>query len=268
MQHFKLRCKHCHTEYTYCTYGNGSEFGTEEGCSKDYCARCQKAIDNALAKIPVECQPKYMEIHDPRIFEMFERVKKNYKELVEKNPIEGLVFETLSMSLYDNTETYIHNGIEYKVEWDDDTPEDKHVFIYAEFNLANQNFTGKPWRVHGTQEFYSHRRCLSFKHLSELIDVEKPMEEPTGMMFYNDPRIEAFELIGNDIVKEINLEHIKRTHTRDLTGFSIKVQSDTKMFNCSDTLDMTNLENILMYECTFEKYDDEDKSTLIGIKVK
>ena len=93
MQHFKLRCKHCHTEYTYCTHGNGSEYGTEEGCSKEYCARCQKAIDNALAKIPVECQPKYMEIHDSRIFEMFERVKKNYKESVEENPINGLFFD-------------------------------------------------------------------------------------------------------------------------------------------------------------------------------
>ena len=141
--------------------------------------------------------------------------------------------------------------------------------IYAEFNLANKNFTGKPWKENnGMHEFYSHRRCLKLKHLSELIDIEKPMEKPTGMLFYTDPRIEAFELIGNDIVKEINLEHIKRTYTRDLTGFSIKVQSDTKMFNCSDTLDMTNLENILMYECTFEKYDDEEKLTLIDIKVK
>ena len=268
MQHFKLRCKHCHTEYTYCTYGNGSEYGTEEGCSKEYCARCQKAIDNALAKIPVECQPKYMEIHDPRIFEMFERVKKNYKESVKKNPIEGLVFETLSMSLYDNTETYIHNGIEYKVEWDDDTPEDKHVFIYAEFNLAIQSFTGKPWRKDGIQEFYSHRKCLKLKHLSELLDIEKPMEEPSGMIFYTDPRIDAFDFGDIETLFEKKPEHIKRIHTSDLTGFSIKVQSDTKKFNCSDTLDMTNLENILMYECTFEKYDDEDKSTLIGIKVK
>ena len=31
MQHLILRCKHCHKEYTYCTYGNGPEFGTEEG---------------------------------------------------------------------------------------------------------------------------------------------------------------------------------------------------------------------------------------------
>ena len=268
MQHFKLRCKHCHTEYTYCTYGNGSDFGTEEGCSREYCARCQKAIDNALAKIPVECEPKYMEIHDSRIFEMFERAKKNYIESVEENPINGLVFEPLSMSLYDNTETYIHNGIKYKVEWDDDTPEDKHVFIYAEFNLANQNFTGKPWRNNGLQEFYSHRRCLKLKRSSELIGIEKPMDKPTGMISYTDPIIEAFSFVDSGTLVERKPEHIKRTYTSDLTGFSIKVQSDIKKFNCSDTLDMTNLENILMYECTFEKYDDEDKSTLIGIKVK
>ena len=94
------------------------------------------------------------------------------------------------------------------------------------------------------------------------------MEEPTGMIYYTGPRIEAFDFVSSGTLSKRIPEHIKRIHTRDLTGFSIKVQSDTKMFNYSDTLDMTNLENILMYECTFEKYDDEDKSTLIGIKVK
>ena len=51
MQHFRLRCKHCYKEYVYCTYGNGPEYGTEAGCSREYCAECQKAIDDALGKI-------------------------------------------------------------------------------------------------------------------------------------------------------------------------------------------------------------------------
>ena len=35
MQHYRLRCKHCGKEYTYCTYGNGPEYGTQEGCSME-----------------------------------------------------------------------------------------------------------------------------------------------------------------------------------------------------------------------------------------
>ena len=50
MQHYRLRCKHCGKEYTYCTYGNGPEYGTQEGCSMEYCAECQKAIDEANYK--------------------------------------------------------------------------------------------------------------------------------------------------------------------------------------------------------------------------
>ena len=268
MQHLILRCKHCHKEYTYCTYGNGPEFGTEEGCSKEYCAECQKAIDEALAKIPVSCEPKYMEIHDPRIFVIFERVKKDYKELVEKDPVQGLVFETLSMSLYDNTETYIHNGIKYKVEWDDDTPEDKHVFIYAEFNLANKNFTGKPWKENnGIHEFYSHRRCLKLKPSASLIK-ETPMSEPMGKLFYHAPYNACYTGKRRSAhISERKHEHIKITRNVDITGFDIKLYLETKKFECIPSIDVTNLENILTYDCTLERYDDENKETLIDIKV-
>ena len=263
MQHLILRCKHCHKEYTYCTYGNGPEFGTEEGCSREYCADCQKAIDNALSKIPVGYSSKYMEIHDSRIFEMFERVKQNYKEAVAKNPMEGLAIETLSMSLYDNTETYIHDGIKYKVEWDDETPEDKHVFIYAEFNLTTQKFTGKPWKVlNDSSDYYSHRRCLKLKRREISTQQIGMCEPPVGKLYY-------FDFVDEKItVNEKKPGHIKRTYTSDITGDTIKVSCENGTYNFDKSLDMTNLENILTYECTFEKYDDEDKSTLIGIKVK
>ena len=52
MQHLLKRCKHCNKKYTYCTYGNGSIWGTEEHCSMDYCGECQTAINDALSKIP------------------------------------------------------------------------------------------------------------------------------------------------------------------------------------------------------------------------
>ena len=261
MQHLILRCKHCHKEYTYCTYGNGPEFGTEEGCSREYCADCQKAIDKALNKIPVEYTSKYMEIHDSRIFEMFERVKQNHQKLVEKTTDDGFIIETLSLSFYDNTEIYIHDSIKYKVEWDDDTPEDKHVFIYAEFNLISQKFTGKPWKVlNDSVDYYSYRRNLKLK--TRQVNVQPmSMSEPVGKLYYLD-------LIDSSAVDEKKPEHIKRTYTSDITGANIKTLCENGTYNFDKSLDITNLENILTYECTFEKYDDEDKSMLIGIKVK
>lgn len=56
MEHFILRCKHCHKTYTYCTYGN------DDGCSMDYCGECQTAIDKALGNIKVKFEPKFVEI--------------------------------------------------------------------------------------------------------------------------------------------------------------------------------------------------------------
>lgn len=260
MEHLILRCKHCHKEYTYCTYGNGPEFGTEEGCSREYCAECQKAIDEALSKIPEKFEPRYMEIHEPRIFEMFERAKHNYEELVKEDTIEGLAIELPSMSLYDNTETYVHNGIRYKVEWDDDTPEDKHVFIYAEYNLANKNFTGKPWREsNGARDYYSHRKCLKLKPSASFIK-EMPMSEPMGKLFYNMPYNACY-------TGKRRSAHIKITRNVDITGFDIKLYLETKKIECIPSIDVTNLENILTYNCTLERYNDENKETLIDIKV-
>ena len=62
MQHLRIRCKHCQREYTYCTYGNGPEYGTESGCSMEYCADCQKAIDEALGKIPKKYTWRWLDI--------------------------------------------------------------------------------------------------------------------------------------------------------------------------------------------------------------
>ena len=64
MQHYRLRCKHCGKEYTYCTYGNGPKYGTQEGCSMEYCAECQKAIDKALEAIPRRYVVEYTLLDD------------------------------------------------------------------------------------------------------------------------------------------------------------------------------------------------------------
>lgn len=67
MQHLIRRCKHCGKSYTYCTYGNGPEYGTQEGCSMEYCAECQNAINEALAKIPIRIVKKYTPVNAKEI---------------------------------------------------------------------------------------------------------------------------------------------------------------------------------------------------------
>ena len=76
MEHWILRCKHCQREYTYCTYGNGDCYGTEEGCSEEYCAECQKAIDEALSKILVKFEPRFVEISNPDLLADLDDIKK------------------------------------------------------------------------------------------------------------------------------------------------------------------------------------------------
>ena len=78
MQHFLLRCKHCGSKYTYCTYGN------EDGCSMEYCGECQSAINESLDKIPKKIIKKFDYLTDIeeifRINSIFDREKKLYDE--------------------------------------------------------------------------------------------------------------------------------------------------------------------------------------------
>ena len=71
MEHFICRCKHCGTQYTYCTYGN------DDGCTEEYCGTCAKAIYDALRQIPIKFQSAKKMIIDP--FEV-ERIVKIFNE--------------------------------------------------------------------------------------------------------------------------------------------------------------------------------------------
>ena len=105
MEHWVLRCKHCQKEYTYCTYGNGSQYGTEEGCSKEYCAECQKAIDEALGKIPLKFKPIEEEIKDDDLLQELLAIKENTKA----NAFPSMSKLVISMG-FDFIDRYTHNG--------------------------------------------------------------------------------------------------------------------------------------------------------------
>lgn len=112
MEHWILRCKHCRKEYTYCTYGNGSQYGTEEGCSKEYCAECQKAIDEALNKIPQKFKPIEVEIEDKEILDKLLQIKKRALENVANSFSQVVSF--LFSCDFDVIDRYTHDGKVYK----------------------------------------------------------------------------------------------------------------------------------------------------------
>lgn len=180
MEHLILRCKHCHKEYTYCTYGNGPEYGTEEGCSKEYCAECQKAIDEALSRIPVKCQMKPVEVDMPEMLPILADIKRRLSEDNGKFPnVTRLLGGT-----YDNVEIYTYQGKTYRVEYNDDTPDDKHLFVEMEYDLVNKKVTEKYWRAKDYQETYYYARTFGslFRKMKKV--TENKLPEPSGQLLY------------------------------------------------------------------------------------
>lgn len=187
MEHWILRCKHCYREYTYCTYGNGPEYGTEEGCSKEYCAECQKAIDNALSKINRKFMPRLKEIDDKSLLEHFDKIKE--QDDIEDNPFGRVVPFEFEDSDYDVIETYYYNNNKYKVKYYDDNKDDKHIFVDMEYDLINECFTNKRWRYSVQNSYYHTRNYIkdmskSMKHL-DVIPINT-IQEPTGKLFWMD----------------------------------------------------------------------------------
>ncbi len=261
MQHLKLRCKHCQKEYTYCTYGNGPEFGTEEGCSMDYCAECQKAIDEALEKIEVKFCPKFKEIKDATLFIPLFREIKNGAESRFLNGKGGLTaMQIYASGEYDNIDEYTHSGITYRVEYNDDTPEDVHVSIETEYDLRNKIFTGKPWLT-DKEDGYRHGRC-SGKLLRNFMNLANTsaMPEPTGTIAHLTLPWE-WDVITPKKEKQA-ATHRSFNYRTNQIGAVIKCDIKEgygieKKRVLIEDLDVDGLVDFVRYEFTVEGYDDE-----------
>ena len=141
MEHLIYRCKNCCKTYVYCTYGNGEEFGTEEGCTREYCAECGNAISKALHDIP----RKYMSIRqlvtDKTEFEslnnIFDRCKdKFYQEnnlFSMTRLIPDLGYKSVEGCYIDRVEC--QRCIKENGEID--------IYINREYDLVKDEYTGK-----------------------------------------------------------------------------------------------------------------------------
>lgn len=196
MQHIYRRCKNCNKEYLYCTYGNGPDWGTEKYCSMDYCGECQKAIDDALSKIPerysykMELTPK--EDYD-YINKSIDTQYQEYKKELSNNLLGGFGITGIAMGdEYVDIEGCYINHIYYTRG----TKENGDVEIKQsmEYDLIDKKLTGKKYR------FYD-MPCMQYKPLSifkfptvELVKV-KPLDPPKGILMFDIPE---WEVIIND----------------------------------------------------------------------
>ena len=196
MEHIYRRCKNCNKEYVYCTYGNGPDWGTEKYCSMDYCGECQKAIDDALSKIPERYSYK-MELIPKEDYDYISKTidtqYQEYKKEISNNLLGGFGVTSITMGdEYVDIEGCYINHIYYTRG----TKENGDVEIKQsmEYDLIDKKLTGKKYR------FYD-MPCMRYKPLSilkfptvELLKV-KPLDPPTGKLLFDIPE---WEVIIND----------------------------------------------------------------------
>lgn len=282
MQHIHRICKHCHREYTYCTYGNGPEYGTEEGCSMTYCAECQKAIDEALAKIPVRFVQRFMEIKEPRLLPLFDKIKKRVDEQTETAKFPRIQPVLPDSGNYDIIEMYYHKGKTYLVEWNEDTPNDKHISVRMMYDTQKKEFTNSYWPNDDStppQTYYRQRSWV--KEVKEMMGTYaeplpvKPMAEPIGKLQYMEYMGGKNNITFWDIktshkaeyYKQRPKEHILRTHELMNDGIHLKgyIKYNNNVVLDVD-IDPNDLIDFVDYKYTIEKYDDEDVNHITKIE--
>jgi hypothetical protein len=235
----------------------------------EYCADCQKAIDDALGKIPKKYTWKWLEIRPALgLFEALADTKEKVEKARKESDLPIIVKNPIFCSTYDNADTYVRDGIEYLVEWNDSAPEDKHVHVKMEYDLTHNRFTNNVWMV-DTRETYYHAR--PFKWEEKTIEV-KPMSLPLGKLLYLDPIDLGWELTAPKIEKR-KPQHIRREYSRVYGGATVRglLTDEYEAHRCKNgcpDVDPDDLYDFLDYECAFVKYDDEDFETITKIRVK
>lgn len=188
MQHIFRRCKHCGKTYTYCTYGNGPGYGTEPGCSMDYCADCQNAINDALAKIPIRYIKKHIFVSDQ---EEITRLKTIFEDEKAKHYANENIIHAVLMIPdwgFDKVEKCYIDWVEYYKCVEDDG---RALFQVAmEYDTVEGKFTGKKYEeTDGEKRRYIPVSQLRLPKFTKI--KEQNMTPPSGEVFYMDTNWEV-----------------------------------------------------------------------------
>lgn len=278
MQHIKCRCKHCQKTYYYCTYGNGPDYGTEAGCSMDYCGKCQTAINNSLSKIPVKFTSRFKEIKPSfGIDKVLNKIKEEKtRDIVEHENREALIDLILPVvysyvfSEYDNVETYTHYGKTFRVEWNDGEEDKKHYFLEMEWDMLEKKFTGKAWGTETYDDTYKrHKSIKPFSSGFKPSEIKAAsMSQPMGKLFYMEPLADWDLDTPHSEPKP--KEHTLRTWNSTYTGFQIKCLLSSGRANeevvLGEGISIEDIEDALNYNTEHQRYEDEDIETITKIE--
>ena len=179
MQHYTLRCKHCGSIYTYCTYENN------DGCSKDYCGECQTAINNVLNKIPKKISKRIDILTDKaeqlRLDSIFDINKHKYEmdkhlEDVSNHSLPTIVPVIANWGYKTVERCYINRVEYYRCVKDDGTFDIK---VAKEYDLIKNEYTGELYVEIDKNNGYEYTPVTQSKFpvATELVPVQ-PMSPP------------------------------------------------------------------------------------------
>lgn len=201
MEHIICRCQNCQKSYTYCTYGNGPQFGTDEGCTREYCAECAKAIQEVLHRIPRKYMGIRQKITDPK---EIERINIIFDKCFEKYYQDDIIRIPATRLVGDLGYEKIEGCYIRKTEFQRCTTEDGKVDFYAEkeYDLINDRYTGEYFfRNDNPSEQYFLISQMKFPKDLGKLNVN-PMPEPKGELLFMFPEIPEWEVITNYGKKE------------------------------------------------------------------
>jgi hypothetical protein len=228
----------------------------------DYCPECQKAIDEALRKIPVKFEGRFQPIYEPLLFPLFDKIRGDVKDRQKDAFNFAQTCKIYCCGKYDNCDTYTHNGLKYNVEYNDNTPNDRHISVEMEYDLIEKKFTGNLWKV-DSEDSYIHGRSMS-RELDRIINGKtykpNPMPEPTGKLFFNDF---IWDVVPRNNEAPKPKEHKLHSYKIHANGAHIKFDCENGQ-GCEhkrvvlENIDKNSLIDFLEYEYVAEYYEDED----------
>jgi hypothetical protein len=153
----------------------------------DYCGCCQKAINNALAKIPVRYVKKFTYVSDQDEIDFlkntFEEEKLKYEESKNDNIIFGSLVKVVPSMGYKDIEHCTINWVEYHkcVE-----PDGRVLFEVAmEYDTVDGKFTNRKYEdIDGSRTYY---QPVSITRMFDSVDYIVPvcpMSPPKGDFLY------------------------------------------------------------------------------------
>ena len=113
MTHYTKRCKHCKISYTYQGSGHGCNRATND---KVYCPTCSAAIIQALDKVAIKVEKRYMLCNDYTLEESLNLVKvyeDSEKKKNEGTPFGGLFFRRVLAGKVDTKDPSNRNSVEF-----------------------------------------------------------------------------------------------------------------------------------------------------------